>query len=200
VEGPYQREESAMRNVRVYNLVTLDGVIQAPHPNEEFEHAGWAVPYQDEVMLENATRGMGGEGALLLGRRTYESMAAAWPNAPKDNPFTEVMNSYKKYVASRTLSEPLEWNNSELLRGDAAEAVGALKEQDGPNLVVLGSGDLIQALMRAELVDELVLPVHPLVLGTGQRLFADPGTFAKLRLVDAKPTTTGVIVTRYQPA
>ena len=189
-----------MRSVRIYDLITLDGVIETPHPNEEFEHAGWAVPYQDEVMLENATRGMSGDGALLLGRRTYESMAAAWPNAPKDNPFTDVMNSYKKYVASRTLSEPLEWNKSELLSGDAAEAVAALKEQDGPDMVVLGSGDLIRSLMRDELVDEFVLPIHPLVLGRGQRLFPDPGTFAKLRLVDAKPTTTGVIIARYQPA
>src|SRR3954462_4302271 len=85
-----------MRSVRIYDLMTLDGVIQAPHPNEEFEHAGWAVPYQDEVMLSNATQGMDGGGALLLGRRTYESMAAAWPNAPNDNPFTGVMNNYKK--------------------------------------------------------------------------------------------------------
>jgi dihydrofolate reductase len=189
-----------MRSVRVYDLITLDGVIQAPHPNEEFEHAGWAVPYQDEVMLENATAGMGGDGALLLGRRTYESMAAAWPNAPKDNPFTEVMNNYKKYVASRTLSEPLEWQNSELLEGDATDAVAELKRSDGPDLVVLGSGNLVGPLMGAGLVDELVLPIHPLVVGSGQRLFPDGAPFAKLQLVDAKPTTTGVIITRYQPA
>jgi dihydrofolate reductase len=189
-----------MRSVRVYDLMTLDGVIQAPHPNEEFEHAGWAVPYQDEVMLENATQGMGGDGALLLGRRTYESMAAAWPNAPKDNPFTAVMNNYKKYVASRTLSGPLQWQNSELLDGDARDAVAALKEQDGPDLVVLGSGKLIGSLMDASLIDELVLPIHPLVLGSGQRLFPDDAPPAKLQLVDAKPTTTGVIITTYRPA
>ncbi|MFL5855066.1 MAG: dihydrofolate reductase family protein [Solirubrobacteraceae bacterium] len=189
-----------MRSVRVYDLMTLDGVIQAPHPNEEFEHAGWAVPYQDEVMLSNATQGMGGDGALLLGRRTYESMAAAWTIAPKENTFTAVMNNYKKYVASRTLSGPLQWQNSELLDGDARDAVAALKEQDGPDLVVLGSGKLIGSLMDASLIDELVLPIHPLVLGSGQRLFPDDAPPAKLQLVDAKPTTTGVLITTYRPA
>jgi dihydrofolate reductase len=190
-----------MRSVRVYDLITLDGVIQAPHPNDpDFEHAGWAVPYQDEVMLSNATAGMSAEGALLLGRRTYDEMAAAWPNAPKDNPFTETMNNYRKFVASRTLSGPLEWQNSELLDGDAREAVAALKEQDGPDLVVLGSGVLVGSLLEAGLIDELVLPIHPVVLGSGKRLFPDGAASAKLELVDATPTSTGVIITRYRVA
>jgi dihydrofolate reductase len=110
------------------------------------------------------------------------------------------MNNYKKYVASRTLSAPLEWHNSELLEGDAADAVAELKRRDGPDLVVLGSGNLIGSLMGAGLVDELVLPIHPVVVGAGQRLFPDGAPSAKLLLVDAKPTTTGVIITRYQPA
>jgi dihydrofolate reductase len=111
-----------------------------------------------------------------------------------------VMNNYKKYVASRTLSGPLEWQNSELLDGDARDAVAALKEQDGPDLVVLGSGNLVGSLMDAGLIDELALPIHPVVLGSGQRLFPDGAPFAKLQLVDAKPTTTGVIITRYRAA
>jgi dihydrofolate reductase len=182
-----------MRNIRVYDLITLDGVIEKPHP-------AWATPYQDEVMLADASSGMDGEGALLLGRRTYEEFAANWPNAPKDNPFTDVMNNYTKYVASRTLSEPLEWQNSQLLEGDARDAVAELKRQDGPDLVVLGSGVLVGSLMEAGLIDELVLPIHPIVLGSGQRLFPDGVPSAKLELIDAKPTTTGVIIARYRVA
>jgi dihydrofolate reductase len=136
---------------------------------------------------------------MLLGRRTYEDFAAFWPNQ-KDNPFTEVLDNAQKYVASTTLKEPLPWSNSTLLDGDAAEAVAGLKEESGQDLVILGSGELVQSLMRRNLVDEFLLMIHPLVLGSGRRLFSDGGAFASLRLVDVKPTTTGVMIATYQPA
>ena len=139
-------------------------------------------------------------GALLLGRRTYEDFYAYWPNQPEPNPFTAVLNNSQKYVASTTLEEPLPWRNSTLLKGDAAEAVARLKEQPGKDLVVLGSGELVQSLMRRNLVDEYVLLIHPLVLGSGRRLFTDGGAFAALRLVDANTTATGVVIATYQPA
>jgi dihydrofolate reductase len=146
-----------------------------------------------------AAEGMAKGGALLLGRRTYEDFFSFWPNQPEDNPFTAVLTNTQKYVASTTLAEPLPWSNSTLLKGDAAEAVARLKEQPGKDLVVLGSGELVQSLMRRNLVDEYVLLIHPLVLASGRRLFPDGGTFAALRLVDSLTTTTGVVIATYQP-
>lgn len=193
-----------MRKVVVVNHLTLDGVMQAPgRPDEDrrggFAHGGWSVPYGDAVMGAVLGEGLGREGALLLGRRTYEDFAAVWPDR-HDNPFTEVLNKQQKYVASRTLAEPLPWRNSTLLRGDAADAVAGLKEQPGPDITVLGSGELIRSLMPRQLIDEYLLMIHPLVLGSGRRLFTDGGELAALRLVGAKPTTTGVIMATYQPA
>jgi dihydrofolate reductase len=194
-----------MSKVVVTNNLTLDGVMQAPgHPDEDrrggFEHGGWAPPYADPVMGGVMAEGIAKGGALLLGRRTYEKFAAVWPNQPEDNPYTAVMNNRQKYVASTTLEEPLSWSNSTLLEGDAAEAVARLKEQPGKDIVVLGSGELVQSLIRRNLVDEYVLPIHPLVLGSGRRLFPDGGAFAALRLVDTVTTTTGVVIATYQPA
>ena len=194
-----------MRRVFVNNSLTLDGVMQAPgRPDEDlrggFEHGGWAQPYFDPVMASVAAEGIARGGDLLLGRRTYEDFAAFWPNQTEDNPFTAVLNNFQKYVASTTLEEPLSWSNSTLLKGDAGEAVARLKEQPGKDLVVLGSGELVQSLMRRNLVDEYVLMIHPLVLGSGRRLFTDGGSFAALRLVDTKTTTTGVVIATYQPA
>lgn len=194
-----------MSEVVVFTNLTLDGVMQAPgRPDEDlrggFEHGGWAPPYADPVMGSVAAEGMAKGGALLFGRRTYEDFAAIWPNQTEPNPFTGVLNNSQKYVASRTLQEPLPWQNSTLLKGDAAEAVAGLKEQPGQDLVVLGSGVLVQSLMRRNLVDEYVLLIHPLVLGSGRRLFTDGGSFAALRLVDTKTTTTGVVIATYQPA
>jgi dihydrofolate reductase len=138
-------------------------------------------------------------GALLLGRRTYEHFAAVWPNR-KDNPYTEVLNNRQKYVASTTLQEPLPWMNSTLLEGDAADAVARLKEQPGDDLGILGSGELIQSLRARNLVDEYVLLIHPVVLGSGRRLFPDGSAFSALRLVDSVTTTTGVMIATYQSA
>jgi dihydrofolate reductase len=183
--------------------VTLDGVIQAPaRPDEDvrggFEHGGWAVPYADEAMGKVAGEGMAKPGSLLLGRRTYEDFFNVWPNRT-DNPYTEVLNNRTKYVASRTLQEPLPWKNSTLLKGDAAEAVDRLKKQPGGDLMVIGSGELVQSLMHSNLIDEYILLIHPLVLGSGRRLFSDGGPCATLRLIDTKTTTTGVVIATYQP-
>ncbi len=190
-----------MSKAVVFMNLTLDGVMQAPgRPDEDrrggFEHGGWAMPY---ATMEAAEESMAYTGALLLGRRTYEDFYAVWPNRT-DNPFTAVLNNTQKYVASTTLEEPLSWSNSTLLKGDAAEAVARLKEELGKDLVILGSGELVQSLMRRNLVDEYVLLIHPLVLGSGRRLFADGGTFAALRLVGTKTTTTGVVIATYQLA
>jgi dihydrofolate reductase len=193
-----------MSRLVVINHLTLDGVMQAPgRPDEDrrggFEHGGWARPYGDEVMGRVMGEGMAKGGALLLGRRTYEDFAAFWPKQ-RDNPFTPVLNERRKYVASRTLQEPLPWVNSTLLEGDAADAVARLKQEQDDDLAVLGSGELVQSLMRRNLVDEYLLTIHPLVLGSGRRLFRDGGAFAALALVETTPTTTGVVIARYRPA
>jgi dihydrofolate reductase len=193
-----------MTRVVVTNHLTLDGVMQAPgRPDEDrrggFEHGGWAQPYGDEVLGATMGERMGRSDALLLGRRTYEDLAGYWPKQ-KDNPFTEVLDNVQKYVASTTLEEPLPWSNSTLLEGDAAEAVATLRERPGKDLVILGSGELVQSLMRRDLIDEYLLTIHPLVLGSGRRLFPDGGPPTKLRLVEAKPTTTGVVIASYEPA
>ena len=190
-----------MSKVVVFTNLTLDGVMQAPgRPDEDrrggFEHGGWATPY---AAMAQAGNSMANTGALLLGRRTYEDFYAVWPNRT-DNPYTAVLNNTQKYVASTTLEEPLPWINSTLLKGDAAEAVARLKEEPGKDLVVMGSGELVQSLMRGNLVDEYVLLIHPLVLGSGRRLFTDGGAFAALRLVDTKTTDNGVVIVTYQPA
>jgi dihydrofolate reductase len=191
-----------MRKIVVNMSLTLDGVMQAPgRPDEDpcggFEYGGWALPYFDPVMGRVAAEGMAATPALLFGRRTYQDFYAVWPKR-SDNPFTEVLNNAQKYVASTTLAEPLPWSNSTLLKGGAA-AVAALKEQPGKDLVVLGSGELVQSLMRRNLIDEYVLSIHPLVLGAGRRLFPDGSPYAALRLVDTQVTTTGVVIATYRP-
>ena len=192
-----------MRKVIVFVSVTLDGVMQAPaRPDEDvrggFTLGGWAIPYADEVMGRVAGGSMAGTGAIILGRRTYEDFYSVWPNR-KDNPYTEVLNNSLKYVASRTLKEPLPWMNSKLLEGDAADAVARLKEQPGKDTVVLGSGVLVQSLMRKNVVDEFVLQTHPVVLGSGRRLFNGGGA-TPLRLVDSTTTSKGVVIATYRPA
>ena len=192
-----------MRKIVVVESLSLDGVMQAPgradeDPRGGFEHGGWALPHRESVGRVMA-EGMARAGPLLFGRRTYEDFFRVWPNR-KDNPFTEVLNNARTYVASTTLTEPLPWSHSTLLKGDAADAVARLKEQPGKDIVVLGSGELVRSLIRHDLVDEYVLPIHPLVLGSGRRLFSDHGAFAALRLVDAKTTATGVVVATYRRA
>jgi dihydrofolate reductase len=192
-----------MTKITVVNNLSLDGVMQAPgRPDEDlrggFEHGGWAIPYNDEVKGRAMGQGMARGGALLFGRRTYEDFYGVWPNQ-KDNPFTEVLNNAQKHVASRTLKEPLPWSNSTLLDGDAADAVARLKEQSLEDLTILGSGALIASLMKRNLIDRYVLMIHPLVLGSGRRLFADDGSFAALELSESVATTTGVLIATYEP-
>jgi dihydrofolate reductase len=193
-----------MSKIVVVENLSLDGVMQAPGRADEdlrggFAHGGWALPYNDSVKGQIMAKGMADAGPLLFGRRTYEDFFSVWPNRT-DNPFTEVLDNAQKYVASTTLTEPLPWKNSTLLEGDAADAVARLKEQPGKDIVVMGSGELVRSLMRRNLVDDYVLLIHPLVLGTGRRLFADAGAFAALRLVDAQTTTTGVMIATYRQA
>jgi len=192
-----------MGKLVVTNHVSLDSVMQAPAGKPEqhggYQHAGWAEPRSDEVMGRfMASRMMGSEnGALLLGRRTYDEFASTWPHQSEDNPYTKVINGMRKFVASRTLSGPLEWNNSTLLQGDVVEAVARLKEDW--DLGVLGSGDLIRTLMRHQLVDEFVLLIHPVVLGEGKRLFGEQSPATELTLQDdVVTTTTGVIIAVYR--
>ncbi|MGH8836261.1 MAG: dihydrofolate reductase family protein [Actinomycetes bacterium] len=194
-----------MRKITVFMSMTLDGVIQSPggpdeDPSGGFQHGGWAAPYFDSVMGEMAESNRTGVGAILLGRFTYEALYAYWPTAPQPNQFTDVLNNSPKYVASRTLSEPLPWMNSTLLQGDAADAVPKLKAEDGPDLVVLGSAGLVQTLLRHDLVDDWVLQIHPLVLGSGKRLFPDGAPTSTFTLADTVNTTTGVIIATYRRA
>jgi dihydrofolate reductase len=194
-----------MSKVVVINHLTLDGVMQAPgRPDEDrrdgFAHGGWARGAADDPDVGRAMgERMAQAGSLLLGRRTYEDFHGFWPNQ-KDNPFSAVLDSVQKYVASTTLQEPLPWSNSTLLAGDAADAVAGLKAQPGKDLGILGSGQLVQSLMRRNLVDEYVLMIHPLVLGSGRKLFPDGGTFAALRLVDSATTSAGIVIATYRPA
>jgi dihydrofolate reductase len=193
-----------MSKVVAIEHVTLDGVMQAPGRADEdtrggFAHGGWGAPNTDEVMGREMGKRMASGGVLLLGRRTYEDFYGFWPKQA-DNPYTEVLNNTQKYVASRTLREPLPWRNSTLLGGDAADAVAELKAGPGENIGVLGSGELVRSLMRRDLVDELVLMIHPLVLGTGRRLFDGSDEFLALRLVENVTTTTGVLIATYRTA
>ena len=193
-----------MGKVVAFTSVTLDGVMQAPaRPDEDtrggFEHGGWATPYADSVMGSAAAESGSSAGALLFGRRTYQDFYAVWPKRTDDNRFTPVLNNTQKYVASTTLKEPLPWMNYTLLKGEMAQAVARLKADLKKDLVVLGSGALLQSLAPHNLVDEYILLIHPLVLGSGRRLFSDGGSFAGLRLVDSKATTTGVLIATYRP-
>ncbi len=185
--------------------VTLDGVMQAPGaPDEDtrdgFEHGGWSAPYGDQVLGEFMGRRMadGAGGAMLLGRWTYEDLYRAWHGRTDDNPFTAVLDNMSKYVVSNTLVEPLAWANSTLVTGDAGDAVAELKRGSDQDLTILGSATLVQSLLRRSLVDELVLTIHPLVLGPGRRLFTTDGAFASFELIESMPTTTGVLIATYR--
>jgi dihydrofolate reductase len=192
-----------MRMLRVIEFLSLDGVMQAPGSPEEdteggFRHGGWQRPYFDEVLGASAAEGMAATDSYLLGRKTYEKMAAYWPTAPDDDPYAQHLNSTPKYVASRTL-QSVEWENSSLIEGDAAEEVAKLKDQPGKNIAVLGSGDLVQTLIEHELVDEYFLAVFPIVLGSGKRLFREADEARRLSLVDSKVTGTGGVMLTYRP-
>jgi dihydrofolate reductase len=183
-------------------FLSVDGVMQGPgSPDEDrdggFAHGGWQVPYFDEGLLASAQEGMAETDAYLFGRRTYQVMAAHWPNAPADDPFGGHLNRTKKYVASRTLSS-VEWQNSELLDGDVADAVARLKEGPGGTISVLGSGNLVQTLLAHDLVDEFGLIVSPLVIGSGKRLFRDYDQVRKLELIRTTSTPKGNVLMNYR--
>jgi dihydrofolate reductase len=189
-----------MGKVIVMNGLTLDGVMQSPgRPDEDtrdgFEHGGWAVPYSDEAWVAKMDERMGGDRAFLFGRRTYEDLLASW-NA-QGGPFKDALNETVKYVASNNPAERLEWPNSTLLYGDVPAAVADIKENSGTNLVIMGSGVLIRSLMAADLIDEYLLMIAPLVLGSGRRMF-DEGATATLQLIDCSTTSTGVVIATYQ--
>ncbi len=192
-----------MRRLIVSTFLTLDGVMQAPGgPGEDdsggFALGGWSVNYWDERMAQVMGEAVSVPFDLVLGRKTYDIFAAHWPHA-SDEDGARPFNDATKYVASR--SHPtLEWRTSVLIEGDAAEGIAALKEEDGPELQVHGSGDLIQTLLRHSLVDQFRLWIFPLVIGSGKRLFSDGTLPAGLKLVDSTISTTGVVIGTYEPA
>jgi dihydrofolate reductase len=194
-----------MRKIIVFTNLTVDGVMQAPgSPDEDprggFQYGGWGAPYgamQSSAAAESLA--LANIGPLLFGRRTYERFYAYWP-MQTGSPFTEMLNNAQKYVASTTLKDPLPWVNSILLKGDAAQALAELKTQPGQDFMIMGSGELVQSLLKRNLIDLFVLLIHPLVLGSGRHLFPDGGSYATLRLIGAKATDNGVVVATYQPA
>lgn len=191
-----------MGKVIVMNGVTLDGVMQSPaRPDEDtrggFAHGGWAVPYSDAATVAKMGERMGEDRAWLFGRRTYEDLLAIW-NA-RGGPFKDALNNAEKYVASSNPKARLEWPNSTLLHGDVPAAVTKLKESRDTNLVIMGSGVLIGSLMAADVIDEYLLTIAPLVLGTGRRLF-NGGAPAPLRLLESSATSTGVLIAVYERA
>jgi dihydrofolate reductase len=192
-----------MRKVIANEWMTLDGVVQAPSYADEdttggFEHGGWHTRYFDDLSMSWVVENVNGAGGFLLGRGTYEMFAAHWPNASEEEQLLATpLNTLPKYVASTTLAEPLEWENSTLLRGDIAKAVADLKAEDGRDLHVIGSPGLVQTLIGHDLIDELQLMIDPLVVGGGKRLFRDDGTLSRLALVDSRPTSTGAIIATY---
>jgi dihydrofolate reductase len=192
-----------MGRIIVMNHLTLDGVMQGPgRPDEDvrggFERGGWAVPRAgDPAIAARMGERMGGDHAFLFGRRTYEDLLATW-NA-RGGPFKDALNHAPKYVASNDPAARLDWPNSTLLHGDVPAAVASLGKESGANLVIMGSGVLIDSLMGAGLVDEYLLMIHPLVLGAGRRLFPG-GRQASLQLVDCTTTASGVLIATYEPA
>jgi dihydrofolate reductase len=172
-------------------LVSLDGVMESP---EE-----WAFSYSNDEMEEVNASGMAASDALLMGRVTYEQMAAYWPNQPGGVRMFDYINSVPKYVVSTTLKEPLEWNNSALISRNVAEEIVRLKRHPGEDITILGSGALVRSLLRGDLIDELRLMVHPVVLGGGKRLFEDGDGRQALELVDSKTFGTGVLYLTYRP-
>nr|WP_217641747.1 MFS transporter [Actinopolyspora alba] len=196
--APEHRPTGSVTRIVVVNHVTLDGVVQGPGRAEEdtrdgFAHGGWAEANTDDVLLRVWGEAMSGSGGFLLGRRTYEDVLGFW-NA-RESPFREALNSVRKYIASTTLTDPLPWPNSTLLGDDVPVVIAGLREQPGGDLVIMGSGELVRTLEASDLVDRYVLSSHPLVLGSGRRLFPDGFAVTAFELADT--TTTGVVIASY---
>jgi dihydrofolate reductase len=193
-----------MRKVGVVEFLTLDGVMQSlGSPDEDrdggFGYGGWSAPYGDEVASRAAAKGFGETTAYLFGRRTYQKMAEHWPFEPAENPIAAHLNATPKYVASTTLTD-VTWSGTRILSGDVPASVRELKQQDAGWITVLGSGVLVRTLIEHDLVDEYRLFVHPLVLGTGKRLFGLTPRPVRLRLAECEQTSAGVLMLTYQPA
>jgi dihydrofolate reductase len=195
-----------MRKVIVNEWMTLDGVVQAPGAADEdtsggFEHGGWHLQYFDDLSRQWVVENLTAAGGFLFGRRTYESFAGHWPNASEEEQaIAEPLNTRPKYVASTTLTDPLGWQNSTVLQGDIAEAVVALKQDDGGDLYVLGSTELVRTPIEHDLVDEFRVMIDLLVVGGGKRIFRDDGKLGPLPLVESQVTTTGAILATYAAA
>ena len=192
-----------MRKLIANEWMTLDGVVHAPGYADEdtsggFRQGGWHLQYFDDLARTWVVEGYGAAGGFVFGRRTYELLASYWPNAPEEEEAVAgPLNTLPKYVASRTLNEPLEWSGSSLLGDDIPKAVAALKQEDGRDLHVVGSSDLMQTLVEHDLVDELRLMIDPVVVGGGKRVFRDDGVLRSLRLVEGQTTTTGAFLATY---
>jgi dihydrofolate reductase len=195
-----------MRKLIVTEWISLDGVVQAPGaPDEDvtggFEHGGWHLRYFDDISRDWVVQNLTEAGGFLLGRRTYEGFAGHWPHASEEEqPVAQPLNSRPKYVASTTLTDPLQWQNSTVLQGSVPEAVLALKQADGDYLLVIGSTELVQTLIEHTLVDEFRFMIDPVVVGGGKRIFRDDGTLRPLRLVHNQVTSTGAILATYASA
>lgn len=191
-----------MRAITVWMFMTLDGVVQGlGRPDEDtrggFEHGGWGLRYNDEVMGRELAKGMAAPGDMLFGRRTWQDFLAVWGRAADGNPFTAHMNAATKYVVSRTLRDADAWPNSFLLRGDAVDTVAELKARPGNDLSINGSASLVRTLHAAGLIDNYTLLIHPLTLGSGARLFPEPGPLTEFELTGSVVTPKGVIIAHY---
>ncbi len=194
-----------MRKIIVSEFVTLDGVYQAPgDANEDrsggFDLGGWQMPYFDDAAGAAINDLFALTGAILLGRRTYEIFAAFWPTQPDEDPFAALINRLPKHVASTTLKAPLSWSTATLLEGNVVDAVHALKEEPGGDIQVIGSGNLVQTLLKTDLVDELRLMIHPLLAGGGKRLFQEGLPSTRFRLRASSTSSTGVLIATYERA
>jgi dihydrofolate reductase len=189
-----------MRRVVAAEYVTIDGVMQDPGGAEGFERGGWSNPYWNDELANYQSDQLFTSDALLLGRKTFTGFVAAWPGREEtEGEFAVRMNSLPKFVVSRSLGEPLEWNGT-LLKGDVAEDVGKLKQEPGQDILLYGSGQLVNSLMAHNLIDVYRLMVHPVVLGAGKPLFEDGATMTSLKLIDSRTTDTGVVMLTYEPA
>jgi len=194
------REVSRMRKIVVSEFVSLDGVVEDPGGAEKFKHGGWSFKFRDDQVPKYKLDELFTSDALLLGRVTYEGFAKAWPSRKDDLGFADKMNNMPKYVVSTTLKK-LDWNNSQLIKSNVVEEVKRLKQQPGKDILVYGSGKLVNTLLQHNLVDELRLMVHPVVLGSGKRLFDDNAESLKvLKLAESKTFPSGIVLLSYHPS
>jgi dihydrofolate reductase len=189
-----------VRRLVAAEYLTIDGVMQDPGGVGEIEQGGWSSPYWNDELANYQTDQLFASDALLLGRKTFTGFAAAWPNMEQtEGDFAVRMNNLPKFVVSRSLKEPLQWNGT-LLKGDVVEEVRKLKQEPGQDILICGSAKLVNSLMAHNLIDVYRLMVHPIVLGTGNPLFEDGAAMTSLKLTDSKTTNTGVVMLTYEPA